>query len=182
MIFENNDPKVAVPHKDLTSVVLQRANELGEKPALIDGVSGRTLSYTELKKQINHLASGLHQRGFKKGDVCAVFCPNMPEYATIFLGVASIGGINTTVNSLYSINDLVHQFNDSNAKFLITIPDFMDRALPAAKKCGIEEIFVLGEAEGATPFSELLSNDGNPPEVVIDPKNDLVALPYSSGH
>ena len=30
MIFENNDPKVAVPHKDLTSVVLQRANELGE--------------------------------------------------------------------------------------------------------------------------------------------------------
>ena len=181
MIFENNDPKVAVPHKDLTSVVLQRANELGEKPALIDGVSGRTLSYTELKEQINHLASGLHQRGFKKGDVCAVFCPNMPEYATIFLGVASIGGINTTVNSLYSINDLVHQFNDSNAKFLITIPDFMDRALPAAKKCGIEEIFVLGEAEGATPFSELLSNDGNPPEVVIDPKNDLVALPYSSG-
>ena len=105
----------------------------------------------------------------------------MPEYATIFLGVASIGGINTTVNSLYSINDLVHQFNDSNAKFLITIPDFMDRALPAAKKCGIEEIFVLGEADGATPFSELLRNDGNPPEVAIDPKNDLVALPYSSG-
>ena len=75
----------------------------------------------------------------------------------------------------------IHQFNDSNAKFLITIPDFMDRALPAAKKCGIEEIFVLGEADGATPYSELLSNEGNPPEVAIDPKNDLVALPYSSG-
>ena len=66
MIFENNDPNVAVPHKDLTSVVLQRANELGEKPALIDGVSGRTLSYIELKKQINHLASGLHQRGYRQ--------------------------------------------------------------------------------------------------------------------
>ena len=57
----------------------------------------------------------------------------------------------------------------------------MDRALPAAEKCGIEEIFVLGEAQGATSFSELLRNDGVPPEVVIDPKNDLVALPYSSG-
>ena len=57
----------------------------------------------------------------------------------------------------------------------------MDRALPAADKCGIEEIFVLGEAEGATPFSELLKNDGIAPEVTIDPKNDLVALPYSSG-
>ena len=54
MIFENNDPRVEVPQKDLTSVVLQRTNELGEKPALIDGVSGRTLSYSELRQQINH--------------------------------------------------------------------------------------------------------------------------------
>ena len=75
MIFENNDPRVEVPQKDLTSVVLQRANELGKKPALIDGVSGRTLSYSELRQQINHLATGLHQKGFRKGDVCAVFCP-----------------------------------------------------------------------------------------------------------
>ena len=181
MIFENNDPGVAVPKKDLTSVVLQRVDELGDKSALIDGTSGRVLSYNELSSQIKHLAAGLNQRGFKKGDVCAVFCPNLPEYATIFLGVAAVGGINTTVNSLYSTNDLIHQFTDSRAKFLITIPAFMDRALPAADKCGIEEIFVLGEAEGATPFSELLKNDGIAPEVTIDPKNDLVALPYSSG-
>jgi acyl-CoA synthetase (AMP-forming)/AMP-acid ligase II len=181
LIFENNDPGVAVPKKDLTSVVLQRVDELGDKSALIDGTSGRALSYNELSSQIKHLAAGLNQRGFKKGDVCAVFCPNLPEYATIFLGVAAVGGINTTVNSLYSTNDLIHQFTDSRAKFLITIPAFMDRALPAADKCGIEEIFVLGEAEGATPFSELLKNDGIAPEVTIDPKNDLVALPYSSG-
>ena len=181
MIFENNDPGVAVPKKDLTSVVLQRVDELGDKSALIDGTSGRALSYNELSSQIKHLAAGLNQRGFKKGDVCAVFCPNLPEYATIFLGVAAVGGINTTVNSLYSTNDLIHQFTDSRAKFLITIPAFMDRALPAADKCGIEEIFVLGEAKGATPFIELLKNDGIAPEVTIDPKNDLVALPYSSG-
>ena len=181
MIFENNDPGVAVPKKDLTSVVLQRVDELGDKSALIDGTSGRALSYNELSSQIKHLAAGLNQRGFKKGDVCAVFCPNLPEYATIFLGVAAVGGINTTVNSLYSTNDLIHQFTDSKAKFLITIPAFMDRALPAADKCGIEEIFVLGEAKGATPFIELLKNDGIAPEVTIDPKNDLVALPYSSG-
>ena len=181
MIFENSIPEATVPNKDLTSVVLARVDEFADKPALIDGLSGRTLTFAELRTQINHFAAGLHQRGFKKGDVCAVFCPNCPEYATIFLGVAAVGGINTTVNSLYSTKDLVHQFNDSGAKILITIPQFMDRASPAAEECGIEEIFVLGEAEGATPFAELLNNDGNAPEVDIDPKNDLVALPYSSG-
>ena len=58
---------------------------------------------------------------------------------------------------------------------------FLDRALPAANQCGIEEIIVLGEAEGTTPFTALLDNDGNAPDVDIDPRNDLVALPYSSG-
>ena len=45
----------------------------------------------------------------------------------------------------------------------------------------MEEIFVYGEADGATPFASLLEADGEPPEVAIDPANDLVALPYSSG-
>ena len=181
MIFENPNSDVVLPKADLTSVVLERADELGDKVALIDGTTGRKVSYKNLEDQINHLAAGLNRIGFTKGDVCAVFCPNTPEYATIFLAVAKVGGINTTVNSLYPTNDLIHQFNDSKAKILITIPAFMDRAMPAAKECKIEEIFVLGEANGATPFAELLENDGIPPRVMIDPKNDLVALPYSSG-
>ncbi len=181
MIFQSQQSEVQLPATDLTSVVLSRADELADKPALIDGPTGRTLTYKQVREQTNRVTAGLAQRGFKKGDVFAIFCPNVPEYAAIFLGVAAAGGINTTVNSLYSTADLVHQFNDSGAKFLLTIPEFLDRALPAAEECGIEEIFVLGEAEGTTPFAELLNNDGNAPSVDIDPKTDLVALPYSSG-
>lgn len=181
MIVESSKPAVELPHTDLTSVVLRYADEKSDEPALIDGPSGRELTYSQLRTQVNHFAAGLHAKGFSKGDVCAVFCPNCPEYGVIFLGVAKLGGINTTVNSLYSSSELVHQFKDSKAKFLITIPQFMDRALPAAQECGIEEIYVLGEAEGAKPFASLMQNDGQVPEVEIDPEKDLVALPYSSG-
>lgn len=182
MIFKSSKPDVHLPNTDLTSVVLSRAAELGDKPALIEGVSGRTLTFNDLTRQIKQFAAGLSQRGFNKGDVFAIFIPNMPDYAVAFLGVASAGGINTTVNSLYSSEDLIHQFTDSNAKFLLTVPDFLDRALPAAKACGIEEVFVLGEApSGTTPYSALLDNDGLAPTIEIDPQNDLVALPYSSG-
>ena len=181
MIFKSQHADIDIPESDLTSVVLSRVDELGDKAALIDGPTGRSLSYLQLREQVNRLAAGLHRRGFRKGDVFAIFIPNVPEYAVVFLGVAAIGGVNTTVNSLYSCADLIHQFNDSGARFLLTIPDFLDRALPAAEACGIEEIFVLGEAEGITPFSELLDNDGHAPVVEIDPKADLVALPYSSG-
>lgn len=181
MIFKSQHADIDIPLTDLTSVVLGRAQELGEKAALIDGTTGRRLSFNQLSQQVRQFAAGLDQRGFKKGDVFAIFMPNVPEYAVVFLGVAAVGGINTTVNSLYSTNDLVHQLNDSGARFLLTIPQFLDRALPAAKKCNIEEVFVLGEADELTPFSELLRNDGNAPQVIIDPKTDLVALPYSSG-
>ena len=44
----------------------------------------------------------------------------------------------------------------------------------------IEEVFVFGEAKGATSFEELMA-DAPLPEVTIDPREDLVALPYSSG-
>lgn len=184
MILKSKHDDLVIPNSDLCSVVLSRAEELGDKPALIDGMSGRKLSYHDLAKQIQHFAAGLDQRGFKKGDVFATFMPNVPEYAVVFLGVAAVGGINTTLNSLYSTSDLTHQFKDSGARFLLTIPDFLDRALPAAKEAGIEEVFVLGDTSdiaGVSGFAELLANDGNAPTVSIDPKNDLVALPYSSG-
>lgn len=184
MIFKSKHADLEIPNTDLSSVVLARASEMGDKAALIDGPSGRTLSFNDLSVQVKHFAAGLAQRGFKKGDVFATFMPNMPEYAVAFLGVAAAGGVNTTVNSLYSTADLIHQFNDSGARFLLTIPAFLDRAQPAAAEAGIEQIFVLGDAagiEGVLPFAELLQNDGAAPDVSIDPKTDLVALPYSSG-
>ena len=181
MIFKSRLPDLQLPKSDLTTVVLSRATELAERTALVNGTSGASLSYAELSDHINRFASGLQRRGFAKGDVLALFCPNVPEYAVAFLGVAAAGGVNTTVNSLYSSADLVHQFRDSGARFLLTIPAFLDRARPAAEECGIEEIFVLGEAEGATPYASLLDNDGRREAVTIDPDSDLVALPYSSG-
>jgi acyl-coenzyme A synthetase/AMP-(fatty) acid ligase len=182
LIFRSQQAELHLPNTDLASLALSRAEELNSKPALIDGTTGDTLSFGELKQKVDHIATGLALRGFKKGDVLAIFCPNVPEYAIAYLAVAKIGGINTTVNSLYSTEDLIHQFTDSGARFLLTIPAFLDRARPAAAACGIEEIFVLGEAENTTPFQQLLQNDGSvPPKVGIDASKDLVALPYSSG-
>ena len=42
---------------------------------------------------------------------------------------------------------------------------------------------VIGEAEGCRPFSSLLEDDGKcfPENVDLDPKNDVIVLPFSSG-
>jgi acyl-CoA synthetase (AMP-forming)/AMP-acid ligase II len=179
--FKSPYPDIEIRDQPLTEAVLLRADELADKPALIDGPSGRTLTYGGLRESISGVAAGLAARGFAKGDVFAIFSPNTPEYALAFHGVASAGGINTTINPLYTAEELSFQLSDCGARFLLTVPSFLDRALEGAERAGVEEVFVLGEAEGATPFASLLEAGDNAPEVRIDPGGDLVVVPYSSG-
>jgi acyl-CoA synthetase (AMP-forming)/AMP-acid ligase II len=181
MVLRSPHPDVTIPDVPLTPFVLERAAELGEKAALVDGPSGRTISYSQLAGLVRRVGAGLAARGFKEGDVLAIFSPNLPEFVAAFHAVCSIGGINTTVNSLYTADEVAYQLKDSGARFLLTVSPFMDRAADAAGRTGIEEIFVLGEASGATPFAELANSDDPPPSVDIDPAEELAVLPYSSG-
>src|SRR5512132_237821 len=101
MVVKSSSPDVRIPDVSITEYVLRHADRLGDKPALIDGPTGRTLTYGQLRDGVRRVAAGLTRRGFKKGDVFAIYSPNLPEYAIIFLAVASVGGINTTANPLY---------------------------------------------------------------------------------
>ena len=185
MIFRGPFPQVTIPEIPVTAFVLQHAKERGDKPALIDGPSGRTIKYSELTDQISRVAASLWKRGFKKGEVFGILSPNLPEYAIAFHAVASLGGILSPVNPLYTEHEIAHQLKDAGARFLVTVPQFLEKATAAAREANIEELFIFdeggGELDGATPFSSLLESDGQFPEVVINPREDLVALPYSSG-
>jgi acyl-CoA synthetase (AMP-forming)/AMP-acid ligase II len=181
MIFRSPHPDVEIPNVPIHEYVLRHAKRLAKKPALIDASSGRALSYGQLAEGVGRVAAGLAARGFGKGDVFAIYCPNLPEYAVIFLAVASVGGINTTINPLYTVEELVGQLKDSKAQFLLTVPPFLAKAREAAAQTAVKEVFVLGEGEGATPFTALMTGASPAPAVAIDPAEDLVALPYSSG-
>ena len=174
-------PDVSVPDVALHEFVLADAMQRADQAALVDGPSGRTLTYGQLAGGVRRVAAGLAARGFAKGDVFAIYCPNVPEYALAFYGVSAAGGINTTISPLYTVEELVRQLTDAHARFLLTVPPFLAKALEAADRSGVEQVFVLGEGEGATPFADLLTAGDTPPAVEIDPANDLVVLPYSSG-
>jgi acyl-CoA synthetase (AMP-forming)/AMP-acid ligase II len=180
LIYGSPDPGLEIPESDVTSFVLEHAGEREGKPALIDGPSGREMTYGELARSVRRLAAGLAARGFGHGDVLGIFMPNLPEYAVAFHGAASAGGICTTVNPLYTANELAHQLSDSGARLLVTVPAFLETAREAAERSGVEEVFVVGEAEGAAAFEDLLADEEAGP-VEGDPSIDLAVLPYSSG-
>ncbi len=178
-MFTSPLPDVEIPSLPLTEYVLERAGALGDKPALIEGMSGRVLTYGALAGGVRSLAGGLVAKGFAKGDVLAIMAPNLPEYAVVFHGVAMAGGVVTTINPTYTPEEVHKQLVDSGASLLVTIGMFLPVAMAAAEGTSVRGIYVLGEAEGAEPITALM---GAPlAESVRVVPGDLVALPYSSG-
>lgn len=181
MIIKSPFPDVTIPEMSLVDYVFADIEQWPDKPAMIDGPTGRTYTYRQLLGAIRGCAAGLHARGIRKGDVIGIVSPNIPEFAIAFLGASVIGAIATTVNPLSTAEEIATQFTDSKARIIVTVPVFVDKCLEAAKACGAEEVYVFGEAPGATPFASLVHPDLAVPAVAIDPAEDLACLPYSSG-
>ncbi len=179
MIHSSPLPSLNIPDVPLTDHVLRHASRLADKPALIDGSSGRTMTYGQLAGGIAALAGGLAARGFGPGDVLGLMSPNIPEYAVVFHGVARAGGAVTTINPTYTDREVHHQLVDSGATIMVTIPMFLDVARSAAEGTAVTDIYVFGEAEGVEPVTSLFG----PPQTVQTPidLDDVVVLPYSSG-
>ena len=178
-MFRSPYPDVEIPDIPVTEYVLGQAGERGHKPALVDGATGRTLNYAQLAEAVAAVAGGLGRRGLEKGDVVAICLPNVPEYAVAFHGVASAGGVVAPMSPVAAEEELAAQLRGTAARYLVTIPPL----LPTARRAAggeVEELFVLGQAEGATSFSALL--DRPPPTgLEIHPGEDLAVLPHSSG-
>jgi acyl-CoA synthetase (AMP-forming)/AMP-acid ligase II len=174
-------PDVEIPNLSVPESVLAAGRERPDAPALIDGLKGDVITHGQLAAYVDRVAANLHARGLQKGDVVAVFCPNTQWFPVVFHGIAAAGCVMSPINSLYTPDEIAFQLKDSGAKILITISMFMDRATAAVEKTPVGEIVVLDGAEGHANLFDLLGADAPSVQVDIDPANDLVTLPYSSG-
>ena len=180
MIHESPLATVTIPTVPLTEYVMRNAGALGNKAALIDGPTGRVLTYAQLDADIRALAGGLAAKGFGPGNVLALMAPNTPEYAVVFHAVALAGGAITTVNPTYTDHEVQHQLRDAEATILVTVEGFLDVAQAAVVDTGVTEIYLLGDAVGSVASLKTLYGAPLATQVPID-LDDVVALPYSSG-
>ncbi|MEC7174666.1 MAG: AMP-binding protein, partial [Actinomycetota bacterium] len=158
---------------------LRRVGDHPDRPALIDGVSGRTYSFAELSDVIHCLAGGLVARGFAPGNTLALMAPNLPEYAIIFHAVAVAGGVVTTVNPTYGADEVAFQLRDAGATELVTVGMFAEVAKEAITGTEISEVITIDGVAGTTALDSIV---GDPiQQSPVNPVDDVVVLPYSSG-
>lgn len=181
MIHKSPLAPIEVPPLSYPAYGLARAVEFGDRAAFIDASSDRRLSYADLHRQVERLAVGFAARGMSKGDVLAICLPNTPEFAIAVYAATTLGAIVTTVNPLYTAEEMARQLTDAKAKYLLTLGQFIEVYKDVIRSTGLAEMFVIGEEEDGTPWADLFTQDGTPPTVNIDPANDIAVLPYSSG-
>ncbi len=173
-------PDVDIPRVPITEHVLQQAERVPDRPALIDGPTGRTYTYAQFAGAVRAFAGGLQQRGLGPGSTIALMSPNIPEFAIVFHGAAVAGVAVSTINPTYTAEEVGFQLRDSGSTLLITIAMFAETAAAAAADSPVTDIFVIGDApDGMGSFTDLLAAPID--QVDVDPDEQIVVLPYSSG-
>ncbi len=187
MSFGSPFPDVEIPNVLLFDYLFGNIDAVAGDTAIIDGATGATTSYGELRTQILALAGGLAARGLAVGEVSGILCPNIPAFVTVFHGIMRAGGTATTINSLYTAHEIAEQLRDSRATHLFTLSMFLPQADAAAAAVGMPSenvVLIDGSADvhpERTSLRSLMTTGAPAPQQTLDPATHLAVLPYSSG-
>jgi acyl-CoA synthetase (AMP-forming)/AMP-acid ligase II len=130
---------------------LYNAGKDGDIAMIVPG--GPTLTYADLRRQIDHLSAQLNTLGIGAGDRVAIVTPNGPSSAILFLAVAATATA-APLNQAYREDEFRFYQDDLNAKALITLPGDAPGA-HATAPADAARLELTGE-----PGSYTLSRDG----------------------
>src|SRR5207249_8156984 len=84
----------------------------------VEDETTRTLTYKELREEVNRMATALHSLGLGRGDAIGVFMPMVPEIVVAMLAIIKIGGIFLPLFSGFGAAAIVSRLKDADAKAL----------------------------------------------------------------
>jgi acetyl-CoA synthetase len=94
----------------------------------------RALTYREIDHEIGQLAQALRDLGIGKGDVVALYMPNLPETLVAFFAVLKLGAVLMPLFSGFGPSPIQSRLNHGEAKAVITASGTWRRGTPAPLK------------------------------------------------
>ncbi|UXA19697.1 4-coumarate--CoA ligase family protein [Mycobacterium sp. SMC-4] len=188
MSFSSPFPEVDIPTASIFDYLFADIDHSDlDRVALIDAKSKRHTDYREMISRIETFAGALAARGVGVGDVIGLLAPNSSAFAVAFHGILRSGATATTINALFTADDVAKQLTDAKATMLITVTPLLEQAKAGAAAAGItnDNVVVLDgagrAADGYPNAAELLEGAPPAPRVDFAPSSHLAVLPYSSG-
>jgi len=148
-----------------------------------DAGTGRSMKYSELESAVIKATSALIKRGLKPNDVVLLISNNFIEVPIAFFSVWKAGGCCACLTLNLFARDIRSRAEEVGAKFVVTDEPRAEKVVEAVRGLDcVQEVFVLGQAPGCTPFQDLMNNDSRECPVITYADLDSMAwLMYSSG-
>nr|CAH7765011.1 unnamed protein product [Callosobruchus chinensis] len=190
-----------VPKKDISLVPEELDKFVADKVAsykrLSGGIevecseTGRKYSYLEVRSKARNLSKYLIKKlKLQKGDVVAILSPNVPEYMITCLGILEAGLVITSMNPIYTVEEIHKQLVDSSAKVIITVNNIaLCKVAETAAKMTKKQLPIIAIkekqndslVEGCIDYGELINYNSDAPDFHYTDPDALAFLPYSSG-
>jgi len=184
--------KEPYPRMPLHSLLDATAAEYPDKSACF--YLGNEISYEELKLEADRLAAALAGLGVRKGDRVASILPNCPQFVISDFGILKAGAAHVPCSVLHKATDLIYEMGDSGAETIICAEESLELVESIKGKTRIKNVILtslmdyslekpeLRQRPGTHQFRDLIaSHPPRPPEVVIDPMEDLAILVFTGG-
>jgi len=151
-------------------------NRVAIKSEIEEGTT-RTLTYKELREQVNMMAAALRHLGLGKGDAIGVFMPMVSEIVVAMLAIIKIGGFFLPLFSGFGASAIVSRLKDADAKALFTA----DGTYRRGKFCAMKPIADEVAAQIPTLKHLIVLQNGSVGEPVRFPsktKREANSFPY----
>ena len=115
---------------------------LGDRVAIHwEGEPGdtRTITYSDLLRDVCRATNALIELGVKKGDRVAIYMAMIPETVVAMLACARLGAVHTVVFGGFSADALRSRIDDCGATLVITQDGGYRRGAPSALKPAVDE-------------------------------------------
>ncbi len=96
----------------------------GEREALVACHQHRRLSWTELAREVDTLASAMLRSGLARGDRVGIWAHNCVEWVLMQLATAKVGIILVNINPAYRVAEVEYALNKVGCKALVTMARF----------------------------------------------------------
>ncbi len=161
------------------------------------------LTYAELDRQSDRMAVALRNLGVEHGDRVALFLPNCPQFVVSHFGILKAGAVTVPFNPTYKEREIKWQLEDCGARVMIALDMVYDPVHNVRRDTPLEHVVLTSIVDylptlygmlaslrgietktfpGTMRFQKVLNKaKGEPPQVDIDPKEDLCLLLYTGG-
>jgi acetyl-CoA synthetase len=159
----------------------------------------RTLTYAELRAEVDRLANALRAAGLGPGDGVGVFMPMIPEAVIAAYAIAKIGAIYLPIFSGFAASAIAARLQDAEVRLVFTADGTWRRGKVGAMKptCDeavaacptVEKVVVLerlGQDVAMTPgrdvgWREFVAGGDGPAEAEATDAEDVFMIAYTSG-